>query len=513
MPNAQKILVVLVDQLRADCVEGALAQHANLPNIQAFRHEGVTFTNHFSNASPCGPSRASLLTGRYVMNHRSMRNGTPLAAGIPNIASELRKSGYDPMLFGYTDTALDPNMHHPSDPVLATEESVLPGFREVLEMRYMESYPWRAYLTSKGYDLPDFAHFYRPVPSDPNQPAALDDPAFYRAEHSDTAFLTDELIKNLSVRTHQNWMAMATFIRPHPPLVAPEPFNKIVDPNSLPMPSRMESAEQERAVHPYVNGVMETVTMETITRGFKGRINPRDDKAMQTLRAIYLGLAQELDQHFGRIIQFLKDSGQYDNTIVVFTADHGEMLGDHHQWGKETFYDQSFRVPLIIRDPAHHRQFGQNVSALTQSVDFMPTLLDLRDQACPSGVDGASLKPFLAGETPENWRDHVHLELDYSEPDQPTKRQLATGTSQRDSNFVILRETRFKLVHFNGGLPALLFDLENDPFEMQNLADDPAYSATLLRLTQKLLSHRMRHADQTFSNIKIGASGAWGFGG
>ncbi len=227
MSKKCKVLVIISDQLRADCVEGALAKHVNLPNIAALRKDAVTFTKHFSVTNPCGPSRASIFTGMYAMNHRSIRNGTPMSDGITNIAREMRKSGYDPMLYGYTDTSLDPRTRHPNDPDLKNEEGLLPGFREVLEMRAQSSYPWRAYLKSQGYDIPDYAHFYDAISPDPTRPARPDDPPFYGAEHSDTAFLTNSLINDLSVRTDENWFAVATYIRPHPPLVAPAPYNKM----------------------------------------------------------------------------------------------------------------------------------------------------------------------------------------------------------------------------------------------------------------------------------------------
>jgi arylsulfatase A-like enzyme len=122
-------------------------------------------------------------------------------------------------------------------------------------------------------------------------------------------------------------------------------------------------------------------------------------------------------------------------------------------------------------------------------------------------MDGVSLRPFLHGETPDKWRDCVHIEMDFAQPHKATVHQEAAGTSFHESNLAILREAQFKLVHFNGGLPSVLFDLAADPGELVNLADDPAHAATLLRLTQKLLSLRMRHADRRLSDMRIGAGG------
>jgi len=511
MSTKRKILVIISNQLRADCVEGSLAEHVNLPNIAALRKDAVTFTKHFSVTNPCGPSRASIFTGKYAMNHRSIRNGTPMSDGITNIAREMRKSGYDPMLYGYTDTSLDPRSRHPNDPDLKTEEGLMPGFREMLEMRLMESYPWRAYLKSKGYDLPEYDHFYDAISPDPTRPARPDDPPFYKAEDSDTAFLTNSLIHDLSVRTDQDWFAVATYIRPHPPLVAPEPYNKMYDPADLPKPARLNSPEAQAKVHPFMVGALKAPKMENVVRGCDVDANNDDD--VQILRSIYLGLATEVDTHIGRVIDFLKDTGQYDDTIIVLMADHGETLGDHHLWGKQNPYEGAYHIPLIIRDPQNPAQHGTMVDAFTESVDFTPTVLDLVGQAVPAGMDGVSLKPFLEGTPPEKWRSAVHLELEleFSEPHTTTEWQKATGVSLHEANLAILREERYKLVHFNGGLAPLMFDLENDPDELDNLADDPAHAGTLLRLTRKLLNHRMRHSDRTLADVKITSEGVVNF--
>ncbi len=500
-----KVLIMIADQLRADCLEGALAAHVDLPNLRAFQSEAVTFARHYSVTNPCGPSRASILTGLYAMNHRSVRNGTPLAAGTPNLAMEARALGYEPLLFGYTDTPADPTAHAPADPMLRTEEQVLPGMREMLEMRLMESYPWRAYLREQGYALPDYARFYDPVSPDPDRPPRPDDPPFYRAEHSDTAFLTDRLLSDLTERAGQDWFALATWIRPHPPLVAPAPYNRMYDPARLPLPARLASLAEEAAVHPFMAGALTSPAMQDMVRGCE--VDENSDADLQTLRAIYLGLASEVDAHFGRVIKWLKDSGQYDETLVLFMADHGEMLGEHRQWGKQTPYEGAWHVPLMIRAPHLKEAHGRHVTAFSESTDIVPTILDLLGATPPSGLDGTSLRPWLEGDTPQEWRDCVHMELEFGEPGEITSRAAAAGTHINASNLAILREDRWKLVHFNGALPPLLFDLQEDPHELHDLAGNPAHAATLLRLTRKLLSHRMTHQNRRLTGWRIGSGG------
>ena len=507
MAGRRNILFIVADQMRADLLTGALADHVRLPNLNALMEDAVTFGNHFSVTCPCGPSRASLYTGLYPMNHRSVRNGVPLDGRFTNVAKEVRKAGYDPMLFGYTDTSQDPRRFHPSDPDIRSYERVLPGFREIVEMREEFSYPWRAHLKSRGYDLPDYACFYHPVAGESGRPPALGDPAFYSAEDSDTAFLTDRLLDELTVRSGTNWFAHQSYIRPHPPFIAPRPYNDMYDPAQLPAPLRKPDREAEAAVHPFFDALLRKTRISKYVEGLDGRIDDHSDDHIQILRSIYLGLVTEVDAHVGRIIRFLKKTGQYDSTLLVFTSDHGEMLGDRHMWGKDTVYDAAYHVPLIIRDPDHLESFGTRVDRFTESVDVTPTILDWAGLTVPSAMDGHSLCPFLRGESSTSWRDYVHFELDLADPESPTVWQQQTGLSMRDANATVIREKKYKLAHFNGGFPPLLFDLESEAGEMLDLASDPDHAATVLRLTQRLLDHRLRHADHTLSDMKVTAGG------
>ena len=140
-----KVLFIVIDQLRADCLLGALADAIELPNLRALMADGTTFSRHYTVTVPCGPARASLLTGLYAMNHRSVRNGTPLDGTLDTLPRELRKAGYEPLLFGYTDTSADPRGLDPFDPALKSYEGVMPGFTELLVMQWETSYPWVAY--------------------------------------------------------------------------------------------------------------------------------------------------------------------------------------------------------------------------------------------------------------------------------------------------------------------------------------------------------------------------------
>ena len=498
MTSRTNILFVVIDQFRADCLWGALAGHVEMPNLQALRSEAVSFRNHFSVCNPCGPSRASILTGQYAMNHRAVRNGTPLAHDTPNLATETRKAGYRPMLFGYTDISRDPRVHHPNDPDLHTYEEVLPGFHEMLEMRFEESWPWRAYLKSKGYDWSCYDDLYRPQGNDPTAPA------LYRAEDSDTAFLTDRVLHDLSVRP-QGWFAHVTYIRPHPPLVAPAPYNTMYDPARMPAPVTTGVREQVMGEHPFLSAAIRTKSAAENVEGM-----PHLDNSPETvakLRAVYFGMATEVDAHIGRLVAFLKDSGQYDNTLLVVTADHGEMLGDHHLWGKFSYHDAAHHTPLIIRDPRFPEQHGTDIDLPTESIDITPTILDACGLTPPDTMDGHSLRPFLRGDTPQSWRRFTFSEIDFGDPITPTFGQQELGLTADQANLAILRSETHTLVHFNGGLPPVLFDRTADG-EMRDIAGLTSSSETLLAMSRAMLDHRMTNAPGRFARTMIKREGA-----
>jgi arylsulfatase A-like enzyme len=500
-PHAGKVLFITMDHFRADLLSGGLANVAKLPNIRQLMADSVSFSNHFSVTAPCGPARASLLTGLYAMNHRSVRNGTPLATHHTNLALELRKAGREPLLFGYTDTSPDPTVKPALDPDLTSYEGLMPGFSEVVQMRFDTSYPWVADLGAKGYDVSDYRKLYRAVDDGSGR---LDAPTVYSAEDSDTAFLTNETLKHLSVRKTQDWMAHVTYIRPHPPLAAPHPWNRLHAAADMPEAHAIDDIAVERAVHPAIDAMFCEPKLKYMYRGFDGFLDAMSEDTRQSLRAIFMGLAAEVDHHLGRIFDWLKQTGQWDETLIVVTSDHGEMLGDHFMWGKETIYDPCFHVPLIIRDPRNKAAAGTVVHDFVESIDIAPTILEWVGGTPPTAFDGRSLTPFLAGSTPEGWRDHVFMELEFGRPGAPTVIERQLGLGLLEANVAILREHRWKYVHFNGGLPPLLFDLEADPSEMKNLAGDPNYDKELLRLSRKMLDHRMTHQFNKHSTTLIG---------
>jgi arylsulfatase A-like enzyme len=502
MGSRTNTLFVIIDQLRADCLFGALGQHAHLPNLRALMSDGVSFANHYSVCAPCGPSRASILTGQYAMNHRAVRNGTPLRHDTPNLATELRRAGHDPMLFGYTDSAQDPRALAPSDPRLHSYEEVMPGFREVVRQRQEDDIgPWRAYLVAHGYKVPAFPALYRPDVAQPDlQDLTGPDlcaPALYAAKDSDTAFLTDRLLEDLAARP-RGWFAHITYIRPHPPFVAPAPYNQMYDPAAMP------AALSDTYEHPHKAATRRARPISGVVEGF-GDLQPTPENIAR-IRAVYLGLATEVDHHIGRIVAYLNHSQQFEDTLIVITSDHGEMLGDYGLWGKQTYHDAAFHTPLIIRDPVNRTTAGSVITTPTESVDVTPTMLDLLNVDVPHSMDGRSLRPFVQGTPPQDWRTHTFSELDYGNPIQPSSWQRALGIGHDQANLSVVRTDRYRLVQFASDLAPILFDM-TQAGEAQNIAADPTAFGPLLDMTQRMLQHRMRHPEGTFAHTLIGPNG------
>lgn len=503
---ARKVLFITADQWRGDALGLLGHPAAQTPNLDALASEGVTFKKHFTCSAPCGPARTTLLTGLYPFIHRSVRNGTPLDRRHTNLALEARRKGLDPVLFGYTDSSADPRDMAPDDPRLKSFEGILPGFRLEATLNENALSGWLTELARKGYDVPEpLFDIYSPPDPNADPRRFWRGPAKYSSDDSDTAYIADKVIDYTRLRKSEDWLIHAVFLRPHPPLIAPAPYDRLIDVAHVPKPRRHQTRAMEAATHPYLREWLK----EMSTPGYFDApfdLQALSDEDYADMRAVYFGLIAEVDHQIGRIINHLKSTGEYKDTLIIFTSDHGEMLGDHWAWGKGGYFDASNHVPLIIRHPdAAAPARGVRVDALTESVDLMPTILDFIGIDTPQEVNGHNLKPWLVGEQPERWRKSVFWEFDFRNP--VTRRyENALHLTSDECTLNVIRDDAFKYVHFTA-LPPLLFDLAQDPDELFNKADDPAYASVIRDYAQKLLSHRMLHAERSLTNAMLSPKG------
>jgi len=283
------ILFITADQWRGECLSSLGHPHVKTPALDALAADGVSFKRHFAQATPCGPSRASLYTGMYMKNHRSLLNGTPLDARHTNVATEARKAGYAPALFGYTDVSLDPRHHNTENGY----EGILPGMDPVCFLN-SSSGPWLPRLKEKGYAVAkDPRSIFAPQA---NYPGAKNKgktyaPTVYSADDSNSAFLVDAVIDHLSAQGDNPWFVHLSFLSPHPPFVVPEPYHDMYDANEMPLPVRHATPQEEAAQHPWLAHYLYNQGGSGYTFG----ADPRDNLGLSNLelrqiKATYYGM-------------------------------------------------------------------------------------------------------------------------------------------------------------------------------------------------------------------------------
>ena len=494
---AKNILLIVVDQWRADCVPHLGCRHLRTPNLDRLCREGVTFANHVTTTVPCGPARASLLTGQYAMNHRAVQNTVPLDARHTTLPRALRGLGYDPALVGYTTTTPDPRTTSPKDPRFTALGDNMDGFRPVgaFEPDHDGYFGW---LAQKGYDLPPNRDDIW-LPDHETSRGATTHPARIPAELGDSAFFTERALTYLKGRNGRPFFLHLGYYRPHPPFVASAPYHAMYDAGDMPAPHRAETPALEAEQHPLLGWYLHNTHQKKFFQGAEGMAAGMDEATVRQLRATYYGMMTEVDDRLGEVFAFLDQTGQWDDTLVVFTSDHGEQLGDHHLLGKVGYFDESFRIPLVLKSAGTSRA-GEVEHAFTESIDLMPTMLDWLGGPIPRTCDGASLLPMLHGPAPSTWRDALHYEYDFRDVHY-SRPETDLGIAMDESSLCVIQDADWKYVHF-AALPPLLFDLRADPHQLHDLAQDPAHAATVRDYAQRMLSWRMRHADRTLTHYR-----------
>ena len=502
MSEIQNVLLIVVDQWRGDTISFLEHPCVKTPNLDALCRDGTTFRNHFAQGAPCAPARASLLTGQYMMTHRVVQNGIPLDARHNNLAFELQKLGYDPALIGYTTTAQDPRTLSENNTSFRVAGGVMPGWTPIARFDPAKR-PYFDWLRQRGIEIPE-------PPEDIWLPAdtCSTAPSRISTENSDTSYSTKHALAYLRGIQDIPWFLHLGYYRPHPPFIASAPYNKAHDPADTPPPTRAASPDTEAEQHPLLAHYINRIGQGSFFQDGEGLCSAMTLEDVANMRAAYYGLIAEVDNHLGRIVNFLKRTNQYDNTLIVFTSDHGEQLGDHHLLGKLGYFDESYHIPMVIRDPRNSADAtrGNIVDAFTEAVDVMPTILDWLGAPAPRDCAGASLLPFVAGEIPADWRTEVHWEFDFRPYYFAAGKPPPFGLSIDQCGMAVIRDTRAKYVHFDA-LPPLFFDLEIDPDQFENRATDPSYTAHVLEYAQKMLSWRLRHAERTLTGYSASPDG------
>ena len=478
MPQ-KNILFIMCDQLRQDYLSCYGHPTLATPNIDNLAARGVRFTNAYCQAPLCGPSRASFYSGRYMSSHGVMGNDDATQLGEMMIADYLEPLGYRTAVVGKTHTrksvddmrrvgmdlqsaqananacgGFEPYECHEGlypDPILSDKQ----GYTEYLRsLGYDTHNPWEKNANS-GKDESGQLHSGWALRSSKYA-------ADIREEHSETAFCTDRAIDFIEETGAQSWCLHLSYIKPHWPVMAPAPYHNMYSASDLIKPNRSEAEKQNP--HPvYAEFMQEEYSL-----------NYSQQEVAETVIPVYMGLVKQIDDHLGRLFHFMGSVGQLDNTLIVFTADHGDYLGDHWLGEKDLFHEPSAKIPLIVVDPRTDAEGtrGDVRDEFVESVDLIPSFLEFAGGSdCTERLEGTSLLPLTtSSESPANWREFTISEIDYSERG---PKRLHEGAPYR-CRAIMVRNLRWKYVHYQG-FDAQLFDLENDPNELADLGTDSKY--------------------------------------
>ena len=440
------IILFLTDQLRQDalgCYGNAICRTPNLDRLAA---EATVFDYAYTTSPVCSPARASLLTGMYPHNHGVMINThigpawcRGLSPDVPTFSRLLREGGYT------LDYAGKWHVHEDRGP----EEY---GFhRHAMPAPVRRGKP----DTITYIDFPGGRQAVCGV---------LDAPA----EQSHSWRCTDEGISFIRERAAGGdpFFVRIDCTAPHFANIVPEPFASMYDPASIPpWPNFDESFAGKPAAH--------------LRKHREWHLEDKDWAWWQRAVAKYYGDISLLDACLGRVVDAVEESGVADNTVIVFATDHGDSMGSHKHFEKAgTMYEEVFRIPLIVKLPGARAQRSDRFVRL---MDLMPTILELAGIDPPDGVDAVSLLPLLRGEQPPAWSDSVYCEHHGEVWGYQTQRMVRT----RGWKYV-----------YNAHDIDELYDVQGDPWEMDNRIDDPAAGAVLREMKGRLIGWNDATGDQ-----------------
>ncbi|MEP3116160.1 sulfatase-like hydrolase/transferase [Nisaea sp.] len=499
MTDRPNVLWIMADQLRFDYLSCYGHPHLHTPHIDALAERGVRFSNAYVQSPVCGPSRMSAYTGRYVRSHGSTWNGMPLRVGEPTLGDHLREAGARAVLVGKTHMVADAEgmAWLGIDPaseigVRVSECGFEPFERDDGLHPDSPRQKWSDYddyLVAHGYasDNPweDFANSGKDASGELLSAWLLKNsrmPANVPEEHSETAYMTNRAMAFMEEAASDGrpWVCHLSYIKPHWPYIVPAPYHDMFDERHIVDPIRSE-AERDTD-HPLVRAYHEARVCKSFSR----------DHVREHVIPAYMGLIKQLDDNLGRLFAWMNETGLSENTIIAFTSDHGDYMGDHWMGDKDFYHEMAVKVPLIIADPrpAGNASRGTVSDALVEMIDLAPTFMTAVGCAPkPHVIEGRDLTPILHGHDGFS-RHYVISEHDYHWSDMARTLEQP----QEDARTTMIFDGRWKYIRCEGFRP-VLFDLETDPHELVDLgaSELPEHVEVRERSAAALLEWATRH--------------------
>lgn len=512
MAQLKNILFIMADQLRWDYLSCYGHPHLHTPNIDRLASKGMRFNRAYVQSPVCGPSRASFYTGRTVFSHGSTWNQVPLPIGELTLGDYLRPLGVRTAVVGKThmvpdregmarlglndSTEIGIRVSHPGFDPYERDDGLHPtpllrkrgrklAYNEWLQQQgYEGENPWNDFANSA--DGPEGELLSGWHLKNSNLPARV------REDHSETAYMTMRAKEFIAETGDAPWLCHLSYIKPHWPYMAPSPYHNMYGPDSF-LPIRRDENERKDP-NPVYRAFMGMEVSETFS----------NQGTRETVLPAYMGLIKQIDDHLGRLFTWLEETGKDKETMIVFTSDHGDYMGDHWLGEKELFHEVSVRVPLIIVDPRADADGtrGTTCDALVEAIDLVPTFIEATGAPqADHRLEGKSLQPFLHGHPVDGWRNAVFSEIDYGF--YAAREMLQIGVS--DARGYMVRTDRWKYVHFKG-FPPQLFDLEADPREFNDLGRDPAYQEVRANMHYRLLDRLVERKNRvTMTDTEVHA--------
>ncbi|MGB1253160.1 MAG: sulfatase-like hydrolase/transferase, partial [Candidatus Promineifilaceae bacterium] len=306
-------------------------------------------------------------------------------------------------------------------------------------------------------------------------------PANLPEEHTETPYNTNRAIDFMKEAGDTPWCLHLGYIKPHWPYIAPAPYHNMYSADQV-LPANRTEQERETPHHPVYAGFLQYGVGEGFAR----------DEVRETVIPAYMGLIKQVDDHIGRLLTWMRETGLIENTMIVFTSDHGDYLGDHWLLDKYWFHEESVRVPLIIYDPTSQADAtrGTVSDELVESIDIVPTIIEFAGGTVnPQRLEGRSLLPLLHGNVPTDWRRFVISEEDFS----PLTVRFHLDLPVEDARATMLRTKRWKYI-LHERFRSELYDMDNDPQERNDLGEHPDYESVRRDLHEQLFGWFRRRA-------------------
>ena len=483
----------MCDQLRADYLSCYGHPFINTRNIDKIADMGVLFNHAYCQAPLCGPSRASFYSGRYLASHGALANADPLKLGELSLGDYLRELKYRTVLVGKSEVRINQDalerihIENSSDMRISFVQGGFEYFDRLEGIYTNQIVPddlaYSDYLLSKGYEGKNpwenwansaFDEHGKKVSGwqmrNSNLPSAVPE------EHSETAYTTDRALEFLSaVGKEDQWCLHLSYIKPHWPYLVPSPYHSYYSKEHI-LPAVRNSVEKKNS-HPVLKAFQDELYSQNFSR----------DEVRERVIPTYMGLIKQVDDHLGRILDKLKSMDLLDSTLIIFTSDHGDYLGDHWLGEKDLFHEPSVRIPMIVYDPdtRANNSRGSLNEEFVESVDILPTIVQFAGgQVCKQRVEGNSLLSFTRGiDTPDQIREYTLSQIDYSDRGP----RVSLNIHPYDCRAHMIRNKEWKYILHEKFRPQL-YNMKHDPEEFLDLGDSPEYASVRDEMHEKIFS-------------------------